>query len=169
INNIRIDLSVDVPANNIDQTAIRLADFHLDFGNNPVDAKAIIEGLTATKIDLDVNAKVNLADFSDMIPMEGISLKGLFDARIKANGVYDSAASKVPQIEGVMNLKNGFVKTAEFPAAIEDLGFSATVVNPTGLMRDTEIRVSNFAMSLDGEQLTAQMYLKDLDNYTWDV
>jgi len=169
INNIRMDLSVDVPANNIDQTAIRLADFHLDFGNNPVDAKAIIEGLTATKIDLDVNAKVNLADFSDMIPMEGISLKGLFDARIKANGVYDSAASKVPQIEGVMNLKNGFVKTAEFPAAIEDLGFSATVVNPTGLMRDTEIRVSNFAMSLDGEQLTAQMYLKDLDNYTWDV
>lgn len=169
MNNIRMDLAVAMPENSLEQTVINLKDFHMDFGNNPIDAKALIEGLETMKIDADINAKANLADFNDMLPLEGLSLKGLFEARIKANGVYDSASSRFPQIEGAMSLADGYIKTADFPSAIENLRFVASVTNPTGQMKDTEIQVNNFGMSLDGDQLTAQMYLKDLDNYKWDV
>ncbi len=169
VSNINMDLLVDVPEGIVDQTKIDLKKFHLDMGENPVDAKILMEGLTSMKINAVIDAKINLADLSEMVPMEGLSLKGMFIANVKANGVYDSAKALFPKMEATMNMTNGYVKTSEFPSTIDNLKFDAKITNPNGQMSATEVWVNNFGMAMDGEPFTAALYLKDLDDYNWDL
>jgi uncharacterized protein involved in outer membrane biogenesis len=169
ISNINMDLLIDVPGGIVENTKIDLKKFHLDFGGNPVDARLLVEGLESMKIDADIDARINLADLNQMIPMEGLTLRGMFVANMKANGVYDSAKSLFPKMDAVMSLDKGYVKTAEFPSIIDNLHFDAKITNPNGQMSQTEVWVNNFGMALDGERFVANLYLKDLDNYSWDL
>lgn len=169
IRNINMDLLVNNEDGVINNTTINLKKFHLDFGNNPVDAQLLVEGLEKMKIDANVDATIDLAEMNSMIPMEGLTLKGLYTANLKANGVYDSATSQFPQVNAKMQLADGFVKTSEFPSTIEDMSFNATVNNENGEMTETLIKVNDFNMLMDGEQFSANMILQNLENYTWDL
>ena len=169
ISAINMNLLVENPDGIIENTLINLRQFHLELGNNPVDAKAVIDGLETMKIDASLDAKVNLEELNQMLPMEGLSLKGLFSANVKANGTYDSATSQFPTVDATMNLNNGYVKTAEFPSVIDNMKFDARIANQNGEMSETEVWVNDFNMTLDNEPFAANLYLKDLSNYTWDL
>ncbi|MBW8051849.1 MAG: hypothetical protein FVQ77_16225 [Cytophagales bacterium] len=167
INNITLDLYVDNKDGILDNTVINIKKFHMDMGNNPVDARVLVEGLADYKIDADVLAKINLAELTKMIPMEGLALKGLFSLDVKAKGIYSE--TQMPAVTAAMNLKNGYVKTADFPSALEKLNFNAFVNNPTGKLSDTKILVEDFMMEIDGEPMQARMSLKNLDDPAYDV
>jgi hypothetical protein len=169
ISNINVDLNVDNKDGVIDHTVVDLRKMHLDFGSNPVDARARIENLKDYRMDAAVDAKLNLAELNKMFPMEGLDMKGTFSLKAKANGVYDSIRKIIPTIDVAMGLADGYVKSSEFPAPLEDLKMAATVKNTTGKMEETLIDVQNFSMMLEGERFDANMTLRNLADYTWDV
>lgn len=169
VKNISIDLLVDNKDGNIDNTIVNIKQFHADFGNNPIDARLLLEGLDQYKIDTDVKAKLNLAELSTMFPMEGTEMKGIFNLNLKAQGVYDSVANRIPTIDMNMSLQDGYVKSAEYPMPLENVRFTSTVTNTTGHMAETVIKVDDFHMLLDKEELTADLVLQNLDDYTWDL
>jgi hypothetical protein len=76
ISNINVDLLVDNKDGVIDNTVVDLKKLHLDFGSNPVDARARITKLYPTNVDANLAAKLNLAELSKMFPMEGLEMKG---------------------------------------------------------------------------------------------
>lgn len=169
ISNISMDLLVDNQDGNIDNTVVDLKQFHLDFGNNPIDAKLRIANLVNYDMDAEVKAKLNLAELSSMFPMDGMQLKGIYSLEANAAGVYDSVSGKTPTIDAAMNLTNGYVKTADLPYALEDLAFKANIQSPTGLMKDFNASVKDFGMTMDGEPFRAQVEFANLENYTWKV
>ena len=69
---------------------------HLDFGSNPVDARALITKMYPTNVDATVTAKLNLAELSKMFPMEGLDMKGNYALNLTAKGVYDSLKKTIP-------------------------------------------------------------------------
>ncbi|HEX8060005.1 MAG TPA: AsmA-like C-terminal region-containing protein, partial [Cyclobacteriaceae bacterium] len=169
INNINVDLLVDNKDGVIDNTLVDLKKMHLDFGSNPVDARARIENLKDYRMDAAVNAKLNLAELNKMFPMEGLDMKGTFSLNAKANGVYDSIKKIIPAVDLAMTLADGYVKSSQFPAPLEDLKMNATVKNTTGKMEETLIDVPSFSMMLEGERFDASMTLRNLADYTWNV
>ena len=169
VKNISIDLLVDNKDGNIDNTVVNLKKMHADFGNNPIDARLLLEGLDQYKIDTDVKAKLNLAELSTMFPMEGTEMKGTFNLNLQAQGVYDSVANRIPTIDMAMSLQDGYVKSAEYPMPLENVHFNSTVQNTTGNMAETVIKVDDFHMLLDEEELTADLVVQNLDDYTWDL
>jgi hypothetical protein len=54
----------------IDNTVIDLKKLHLDFGANPVDARALITKMYPTNLDATVAAKLNLGELGKMFPLE---------------------------------------------------------------------------------------------------
>ncbi|HCM74867.1 MAG TPA: hypothetical protein DIS90_00700, partial [Cytophagales bacterium] len=70
IKNINLDLFVDNKDGVIDNTVVDLKKLHLEFGNNPVDARMLIENLKNYKMDGNVKARLNLAELNKMFPME---------------------------------------------------------------------------------------------------
>ncbi len=169
INNINLDMLVDNKDGIIDNTVIDVKKFHMDFGSNPVDARALISKIYPTTVDANVSAKLNLAELSKMFPVEGLAMKGNFALNVSAKGVYDSLKKTIPAIDAAMSLASGYVKSSEFPLPLEDLKFSSTIKNTSGKMAETYIAVKDFNMLMDGEKFSAEMLLENLDNYTWDV
>lgn len=169
VENINVDLLIDNKDGNIDHTLIDLKQMHLDFGSNPVDARARITRLYPTEIDANIDAKLNLAELNSMFPMEGLEMKGNYALTLQANGVYDSLRKTIPQITADMALADGYVKSADFPIPMDDMHFTSSVRNASGKMAETVIRVDDFTMLMDGDKLTADLLLQNLDNYTWDL
>ncbi len=170
VKNVNLDVNVTNPAGkDLENILVNLKRFHADFGNNPVDARIVSKGLTDYDVDADVKARLNLGELTQMFPLEGLTLRGLYNLNLKAKGVYSDAKKKMPAVNAAMSLANGFVQSKDFPAPIEGLNFNATVNNATGQMADTKINVPDFRMVLEGEPLAAKAYIENLDNYTWDA
>ena len=169
INNINLDLLVDNKDGIIDNTVIDVKKFHMDFGSNPFDARALISKLYPTQVDANLQAKLNLAEVSKMFPVEGLDLKGSYAVNLSAKGVYDSLKKTIPSIDAAMSLANGYVKSSEFPLPLQDMAFNASIKNTSGKMAETVIAVKNFAMVMDNEKFTADLLIQNLEDYTWDV
>jgi uncharacterized protein involved in outer membrane biogenesis len=169
VDNINVELLVDNKDGVIDNTVIDLKKLHLDFGSNPVDARALITKIYPTNLDADVSAKLNLGELSKMFPMEGLEMKGTYALNLKAKGVYDSLKKVIPAVDAAMSLQNGFVKSKDFPMPLDDLHFTSTIKNASGKMAETFINVNDFSMLMDGEKFTADLLLQNLDDYTWDL
>lgn len=169
INNINLDVLVDNKDGIIDNTVIDMKKLHLDFGSNPVDARALISKIYPTTVDANVKAKLNLAELGKMVPIEGLDMRGNFALDLTAKGVYDSLKKTIPAIDASMALGNGYVKSSEFPLPLQDLKFTSTIKNASGKMAETYIAVRDFSMNMDGEKFTADMLIQNLDDYTWDV
>ena len=169
MNNINVDLLIDNKDGVIDNTVIDLKKLHLDFGANPVDARALITKMYPTNLDATVAAKLNLAELSKMFPLEGLEMKGNYAINLTAKGVYDSLKKVIPAIDASMSLANGYVKSKEFPLPIQDLHFNSTVKNASGKMEETVIDVNDLSMVMDGEKFKADLLLQNLDDYTWDL
>lgn len=169
IDNINMDLLVDNKDGVIDNTIIDLKNLHLDFGSNPVQARALITKMYPTNVDANLKAKLNLAELSSMFPMEGMEMRGLYNIDLTAKGVYDSLKKIIPAIDATMALKDGFVKSKDVPMPMDDIHFTSSIKNTSGKMAETLINVNDFTMLLDGEQFHADLILQNLDDYNWDL
>lgn len=169
IKNINVDLAVDNPDGVIENTVVDLRNMHLDFGSNPVDARAKITKMYPTQLDASVAARLNLDELTSMFPIEGLEMRGVYALNVKAEGVYDSLKKTLPSIDAAMSLANGYIKSSEFPIPLDQMQFTSTVRNTAGQMATTVIDVKDFSMLMDGEKLAADLRIENLDNYTWDL
>ena len=169
VNNITLDLWIDNKTGIFENTLVELKKLHLDFGSNPVDAHAIIENLKDYRMSADLKAAFNLAEIEKMIPMDGMEMKGTFRMAAKVKGIYNSNKKIIPAVDASMSLSDGYVKSSKFSLPLQDLKFNSTVKNTSGKMVETFINVNGFSMMMDGEKFTADLSLKNLDDYTWDL
>jgi hypothetical protein len=168
ISNIVTDLSVVNNDGIIDNTVINLKKFHMDMDKNPVDARALVEGLNPYKIDANLLAKVKLDDVTKFYPIEGTTLKGLFGADVKVKGTYSDSLKLMPVVDAKMFLQNGYVKTKDFPAALEQMSFNAAVQS-SGDMPTSKASLENFKMVMDGEPFEMKASVLNFDNPAYDV
>lgn len=169
VKNIDIDLLVNNTDGNIDNTRVELKDLHMEFGENPLDAKILIKNLYNYEMKAEAKGSLNLEQLSSIFPMEGLTLKGKLNIDLEAAGVYDSVKQVMPVMNAVVQMENGYVKSAEFPAALENVSFDARINDPSGRMADFKAVVDNFNMLMDGEPFVASLVLKNLNDYNWDL
>ena len=148
---------------------VNLRSFHMDFGQNPIDATLLVENLVNYKMKANVKGNLNLGELSSMFPMEGTTLRGNYTVDMTADGIYDSINNIIPKISATMRMANGYVKSSELPYALEDLSFDAVVKNESGNMNDLFAVVKDFTMVMDGEPFNANLTFSNLANYTWDL
>ncbi|SFC00885.1 AsmA family protein [Flexibacter flexilis DSM 6793] len=169
VTNIALDMAVKNSKGIIDETEVNISKFHLDLGKNPVDARLTLKGLTNMLLDADVSAKLNLAEITNVFPVDGLTLKGLFGLNVKAKGTYNDSLHLLPAVTANMNMIDGFVKSKDFPAPIEKINFMASVENPNGQMEATKIQVPTFGMELEGEPFSMVAFVENLVDYQYDV
>jgi uncharacterized protein involved in outer membrane biogenesis len=168
VNNIAIDLHVLNNDGNMNNTIIDLKKFNMDMGQNPVRAKALVQGLGPMDVDANVKASVNLAEVNKMYPIEGTTLAGAFGIDVTAKGTYDEAKKKMPNVNAKMTLKDGYVKSQDVPFPLEKLNMSA-IAKSNGEMANTSVLLEYFNMLLDGEPFEMKAYVENFDNMKYDV
>jgi hypothetical protein len=165
--NINVDLKVDNPSGVINLTNIWINKFHLDLGKNPVDAQAVIKGLEPMQVNGNLKANIDLTEMTKVFPVEGMTLRGLLNVDGTAKGTYSK--TQMPLVSARLNLTNGFVKSKDFPAPIQNLNLASTVSNTTGNTDDTRIVVDRFNMLLDGEPLEGRVTIQNIDKPAFDA
>ncbi|MBD8491117.1 hypothetical protein IFO69_20350 [Echinicola sp. CAU 1574] len=168
VNNINVDMSVKNETGNIDNTQVNIPAFNLTFGSNPISGRLLLENLITYDVDGQLKGKLNLEELTSIFPIEGMELRGILDVDATAKGRYDSVAEIIPAINAKMALTNGFVKSEEYPAPIEDLNANTTIQNNSGKMSDFWVNLSNFGFKLEGEEIRGNMKVSDLDQLNWD-
>jgi len=165
--NINVDMKVANADGNVNNTRIQIDKFHLDLGKNPVEARAIINGLEPMQVDGNVKANINLAEMTKVFPVEGMTLRGLLNIDGNAKGTYSK--TQMPVVNARLNLSNGYVKSKNFPAPIQGLNMASTITNTTGNTDDTRIQVDRFNLSLDGEPLEGRVTIQGIDKPAFDA
>jgi hypothetical protein len=167
VKNINFALLIDNKNGNIDQTLINLKKFGMLLGSNPIEARAKIEGLTNMLVDIFAKAQVNLGELTKIFPIQGTTIKGTYKLDALAKGTYN-AQGAMPTINADMRLLDGFVKSSQYPEALESVNFVANVKNNTGKVNDTYLKLENFDMVLDKEPFHAKGALHNLDDAIYD-
>lgn len=167
VENVQVDLVISNEEGVIDNTIVNLKKFHMDMGKNPVDAKLLLKGLTNMDIDANVVAKVNLGELSKIYPIEGLEQKGQFYLDAKAKGIYSEANNSMPSVQAEMALKDGFIKSSEFPVPLENMQLQARAFSD-GVMANSWFKLDAFDMLMDGEQFSAKADIQNFDNIHYD-
>ena len=165
--NINVDMVVDNPSGFTNNVKVNVKQFHLDLGKNPIDGNVAIDGLEPMNVDGRVKANVDLAEMMKVYPVQDLLLRGKLFVDATAKGVY--SATRMPVIQANMNLTNGYVKSKQFPAPIENLTLNGTVTNPTGQLNDTRVSIPQFRMLLDGEPLEGRIATQGVDKLAFDT
>ncbi|MEO1654011.1 MAG: hypothetical protein AAFU64_10725, partial [Bacteroidota bacterium] len=167
VSNVGLDLKVENTSGNLMKTLVDLKQFHVDLGKNPVDAQAKVQNLDQPLIDARIKSRLNLADLLQMFPMDGLNLRGIFDSDVLVKGTYSE--TRLPNINASFKLQQGYVKTDQYPDALESLEFQSSVKNTSGQYADTRVDLQNFKMKLDGEAFEARGVIENLDNISYDM
>ncbi|TGD77888.1 AsmA-like C-terminal region-containing protein [Hymenobacter wooponensis] len=165
--NINVDMNVDNPSGFTNNVKVNVKQFHLDLGANPVDGNVAIDGLEPMKVDGRVKANVDLAEMMKVYPVQDLILRGKLFVDGTAKGIYSK--TQMPVVQAKMNLTNGYVKSKQFPAPIENLTLNGTVTNPTGQLNDTHVDIPQFRMLLDGEPLEGRVATQGVDKLRFDT
>jgi AsmA-like protein len=151
VSNVQLKMEVDNKDGNIDNTKIDISKFHMELGNNPIDASLKIANLTDYPIDLNASAKLNFADMMQMFPMEGVELKGVLDANLNAKGVYDTLTSTIPA-SGDFNLSDFYYSDAEYLPQGMGISIAKASFNPENMSLDAfESKVGQSDFSANGK------------------
>src|SRR5690606_25176079 len=168
VSDVNINLLVSNGTDNLDHTQIDLSDFSLNFGSNPISGRLLLQNLVTYDLDGQLLGKLNLEELTSIFPLEEMELKGSLNINATAQGRYDSVANIIPNIDAVAVLNNGYVKSTEYPAPIEDLNVNLSVINTTGRMNDLVLDLSSFGFNLEGESIKGRLKVNDLDRLNWD-
>ena len=165
--NINLKMQVSNPTGVTNDVKVNIPQFHLDLGPDPVDGSVAIDGLNPMRVNGRVKANVNLAEALKVYPVKDLAMRGQFFVDGTARGIYSK--TQMPVVNAAIRLTNGYVKSAKFPAPIENINLSGTVVNTTGKVNDTQINLPQFRMVLEGEPLEGRLTAHNIDKPVFDT
>jgi len=168
VKNVNLDMQVKNETDNLDYTSVSIPIFNLDFGSNPLSGKFYLSDLISYTMDAALKGKLNLEELTSIFPIEGMNLKGILDINAFAKGRYDSVAGIIPTIDARLQLANGFVKSDDYPAPIENLNVNASIQNASGKMNDFLVDLSQFGFELEDEAINGKLKIQDFDQLFWD-
>jgi len=165
--NINLKMQVDNPSGFTNNVKVNIPQFHLDLGTNPVDGNVAIDGLDPMKVDGRVKANVNLAEALKVYPVAGITARGQLFVDATGKGTYSK--TQMPVVNAALKFTDGYVKSNKFPAPVEDINLSGTVVNSTGQVNDTYVNLPQFHMVLEGEPLDGRLTAHNINSPIFDA
>ena len=168
VQNVNLDMLVKNETSNLDNTSVSIPNFSLDFGSNPISGRFLLADLIHYPIDAGLRGKLNLDELTSIFPIEGMDLKGILDINATAKGRYDSLKGEFPAMDIQLALNDGYAKSQEYPAPIENIFAKASIVNQKGTMQDFWVEIPQFGFVLEGESIQGKMNLKDWERLVWD-
>lgn len=163
---ITIRLGLEHPAGVLESLRVRLDTFFVKAGGSELRARLTSQGLSLIELQARITGKGNLAEFASALPL-GYEVRGLFAVDLSLQGVYGE--KRLPSVQGSLTLREGYVKAADFPTAVEKLEIDFTAESPEGLPARTVAHLRRAFAQVAGEPLELSLRVQDLDalNYTF--
>ncbi len=126
-------------------------------------------------IEMDITfggQDINMKSILSLIPgayqeyLDGVKAGGeiSFDGYVK--GVFND--NSMPKVAANLAVNNGSITYEEYPIPMEAIEIQTSFNYPSADLRETSFNVDKFHMLVDGEELSAFLKFKNLEDYTWE-
>jgi AsmA protein len=173
INSIFFDLVAENKDSLIENTNLDLKTFKMNFGDNPLNGFLQLHGLKNSTIKSEILAKINLADFQKIYPIEGITMDGSLQLDVKANGTYNGffdelkkgiEHKKIPAFDLSLTIKDGILKYNHLPEAISDINFHLKAKNKSGYFDSTLLKIEKLEAKLGDNPIKGYIHINGFRN-----
>ena len=169
VSNLNIDISTKVSSLNPELLDLNARNISLNVEKNHLKTQLKMNGLATPDIDLVLNSNIDLEKLNHAIGIPNIDLKGMLIADIKAKGKYDQKNRLFPNMNGTLNLKNGFIKTQYYPNPITDINIVSKVNNQKGTFDGLSVLLKPACFTFEGEPFLVEADLKNFDDLNYDI
>ena len=169
IKNVDLDLSINNADGRIENTSLDINKLHLEFGNNPLDARLEIKNFRSFDVDAELKTALDLSQLKNYYPLDGYNMEGNLTVDASAIGRYDSLKKQVPKLNIIVRWEDGLLQTPEISEPITNIQLNTFIINFTEQLRDTEISITPFQMELADQPFQMRALLNDPENIKWDV
>lgn len=125
-------------------------------------------------IDMDITYEgkdINLISVLSLIPgtyqeyLDGVKASGVigFDGYVRGS----VTETELPQVLANFSIADGSIVYADYPLPMEQINVKASFNMPSADLREASFLMDKFHMLLDGEEVTAFLDFKDLEDYAW--
>lgn len=164
IGNLNINLGLHHDQGSPDLLTAELQNFSLLIGKNPFQASGRLQGIFHPKLSIKAAGRLNLEELSKAFPVEGLNLRGLLDINVRADGSIDAEKKEFPSLEANILLKQGYVKSKDFPEALEAIELDMSARNPDGKISGTAAEIRQLGFRLGEESFSLNASLKNPDD-----
>lgn len=148
---------------------LNIPQFHFDLDKKPFDGRATVKNFEKPDYDVQAKGTLDLAKVTQIFPIEGNILSGIFSIDGFAKGVYDAASNLLPKMDAKMSLTNGYIKNTQYNAELKNVSFNGTIQNPSGSMKDGKLDVDKFHFELDNAPMDGKAHIENFDSPKYDV
>ena len=120
--NINIDVKVAYDGVQNDNTVLDVNRFHVELGGNPVDFNMhLITPMSDPQVNAKLMANLDFSTLADVVPMEGVNLKGILVANVELMGsmsMIENEQFEAFQAEGTINLQQFELNSPDIPQPV---------------------------------------------------
>lgn len=153
ISNLFLNLQTRLPGLNPDSLYFNMDSLYFNIGKDFVASVTKIKGLKEPEIYTSTRADIDLEKWAKVINMDSLQLKGRFLLHLSANGKYskkviksglrkvDTVIATIPVFSLSSTLKNGYLKMASLPTAVDKINFAVKGSNTDGDYKNTSLEM----------------------------
>ncbi|WKL47235.1 AsmA-like C-terminal region-containing protein [Flavobacterium pectinovorum] len=169
ISDLNFEIKTKVPSLKPNLLIVDAANLSLSVGDDYLKSKFYLEGMNAPIVDAAFKAKIDLAKLNKGLGIPGLTLKGILVGDVKAKGKFDRKNRLFPVANGIIDLKNGFVKTSYYPNPITNIQFKTTIEDKKGTFEDLKFNIKPAQFTFEGNPVFVQAFLNNFNDLHYDV
>lgn len=157
------------PDGKMKSASISIHDISIQALSNYIKGYISITDFNKIAVQSDLKALFNLADIKSFYPIKGIELAGLIDVNLNAKGYVDLKRNIFPETNTAIVMKNGFIKSKEYPIPMENIHVEAFVNSEKGSLRDLNVKILPVSFTFAGEPFFLNADLRNFNNIKYDI
>jgi uncharacterized protein involved in outer membrane biogenesis len=165
VKNIQLDAHFTNSDGQMDNTVVDISKGHIEMDNEPFDFKVLFKNPeTAQYIDAMAKGKINLADVTKFVKLEGnTKLAGQVAADIFAKGNMSALQTQQGDFKagGFLDIKNLFYSSSAFPQPIQNGNIKVQVENTGGVADNTSVNIPSGHIELGQDPFDFTLALKN--------
>lgn len=171
IEDIQLDLTVTLPSMDLQKVQVAMDTINFKSGDYYLKGHVMLQKKDAAQIYVkgDIDTQLDLADLTEALALDSISMKGQLLSKMHVEGVYDTINGKYPFMDGRMRIVNGKLKTHHYPKPIEDIQLAMDFHHDGADPKSAVLDIPKAGFTFEDEEFTMTAKFNDLTNLKFDL
>jgi AsmA protein len=169
ISQINFKIKGENPDGDYQKTWFEISDLNIQALSSYIRGFAKVRTAETMPLDVQLKAMVNFAEIKDFYPLKDVALKGKLDLDLKSKGGYHKVKKLFPVTEAHILLRDGWIKTAHFDQALEQITIDSRLLNKDGTLKGTLLNIKPISFQMAGQPFMLKADVRNFDNIAYDV
>jgi AsmA protein len=169
IQNIFLTMHASCPDADYRHAFFQIDTLHVAALKNYVEASAVVHASVDFPLDLNVKGSVDLGDIKQVYPMDSLTIAGLMNIDIHADGKYAPDHHLFPKTTAKFTLKDGFIQTSYYPHPIEKINIVLNASDNAADLHSLNCSLQPASLYFEGKPFYFTGKFKNFDDLDYDL